>query len=181
MHVLEQKKREHIASYVIAMWHLEDLIRSQGLNKAGVFALLIPDTAGPEERSAAEKKYGEIVDQMAKQGLQSKGHLQEVTEILGEMQFLHDTLLNAGTDNAYLKLYNAAKPGINDLQKLGDAKGTSEMEACFNGIYGVLLLRAKNVTITEATIEAEKRIRELLDGLSKRFKEIRTFPDVSLN
>jgi hypothetical protein len=181
MHILEHKKRNHIGSYIIAMWHLEDLFRAQQLDKKKIFALLVPEKTVPEERVTAEKVYSEMVDQMVAQGIQAKGHLASVNESLAELQFLHDTLLNLGEDKAYMKLYNAAKPGISDLQKLGDMKQTSEMEACFNGIYGVMLLRSKGSEISEATSEAEQRIRELLDGLSERYKQMRTFPDVSLN
>lgn len=181
MHVLEHKKRTHIASYIISMWHVEDLIRAQDFDPDKVVAILVPADTDPEDKKMAVQVYGGMVERMKLQKLQNGGHLMEVIESLAELQFLHDTLLNAGTDKEYVKLYTAAKPGITDLQNRGDIKGVGEMEACFNGIYGVLLLRAKGLDISEGTLGAEKSIRAMLDGLSDRYREMRSFPDVSLN
>ncbi len=181
MHILEHKKRTHIASYIISMWHVEDLIRAHEFDLEKVLAALVTEDADPEDKTSAMQVYGGMLDHMKKQNLQRSGHLTEVVEALGELQFLHDTLLQAASDKAYLELYNTAKPGIADLQNLGDSKGTGEMEACFNGIYGILILRAKGTEISEATLQAEKHIRTMLDGLSERYREVRSFPDVSLN
>ncbi len=181
MNILEQKKRSHIAGYVISMWHIEQLVRAQSFDLEQVLKVLVAPDADPEEALAARSVYGGIVKRMGDQGLQKKGHLNEVMESIAELQFLHDTLIGANTDEAYLACYEKAKPGIKDLQALGDSTRVGEVEACFNGVYGVLLLRAKGTDISKDTQAAEKVIREMLDVLSDRFRAIRSFPDVSLN
>ena len=112
MHILEEKKRTHIAGYIISMWHLEGIIRACDLDLDRVLQTLIPDEASPEEKESATNMYSTIVQRMVDEGLQEGGHLKEVNELIGEMQYLHDSLVAGKQDEDYLALHEAARSGI---------------------------------------------------------------------
>ena len=181
MHILEEKKRNHIAGYIISMWHLESIVRACDMDVDRVLQTLIPAEAPEEEKESAAVVYSTIVQQMIDEGLQESGHLKEVNELIGEMQYLHDSLIAGKQDEDYLRLHEAARVGIADLQGLAKEKRIGEILASFNGIYGVLILRARGEEISEETLNAEKLIRKMLDALSDRYRAVRSFPDPSLN
>lgn len=181
MHILEEKKRTHIAGYVISMWHLEGLIRALEFKTDDVLAQLIPAEAPEAEKAEASKVYSALVERMQEQGLQKDGHLEEVNDAINEMQYLHDSIVGAKQDDEYLKLYELAREPIQDLKGRAEHKNIGEVLACFNGVYGLLVLRARNEQVSPDTLDAEKQIRALLDALSDRYKAIRSFPDPSLN
>lgn len=182
MDLLDEKKRNNIASYVISMWHIEDLMRANQFDLRKLDEQLIePMDADEDARSEVRAWYADIIDRMKAQGLEQRGHLSEVEEVMMELEFLHRTLVDVLNDQEYDALYAAASPGITILQKQADEEAEGPVATCFTAIYGVMVLRAQGRTISESTTEAEGHMRKLLEYLSVHYKQMRKLPGVSMN
>src|SRR5690554_5021584 len=131
MVIADQKKRENIAEYVLYMWQLEDLMRSIDLKPENVGAIASQfaeyDASVVEE---AEKWYKGLIRKMKDQKIEKSGHLMEVQDVVIELYYLHNTLLNISKDEQYLALYEKAAPHLNELRKKS-GKVSNEVELCF--------------------------------------------------
>lgn len=182
MGLLDEKKENNIASYVISMWHVEDVMRANDLDPRKVEEQLIaPIDADEEKRAEVRAWYADIIARMKDEGIQRYGHLAEVEEVMTDLEFLHRTLVEVMHDEAYDALFAAAQPGISALQSQADEEAEGPITTCFTAIYGVMLLRAQGKKVSESTVEAEAHMRKLLERLSVHYKQMRKLPGVSMN
>lgn len=182
MGLLDEKKHENIASYVISMWHVEDLMRANDLDPTKLEDHLIAPMDLDDERGAEVRAwYAGIIDRMKEQGIQRFGHLAEVEEVMNDLEFLHRTLVEVLSDEGYRALFEAARPGIVALQNQADEAADGPITTCFTAIYGVMLLRAQGKEVSANTNEAEGHMRRLLECLSLYYKQMRKLPGVSMN
>ena len=182
MGLLDDKKRNNIAGYVISMWHVEDLMRANGFDLDKVEDLMIaPMDADEEAKDEVRTWYADIIQRMKEEGIERYGHLEEVEEVLNELEFLHNALLNVVQDKEYATLFAAAQPAITALQNQAAQQAERPITTCFTAIYGVLLLPAQGRHVNPTTAEAEGHFRRLLEHLSTHFKQMRKLPGVSMN
>jgi Domain of unknown function (DUF4924) len=182
MGLLDEKKRDNIASYVISMWHVEDLMRANAFDLNKVEELLIaPMDADERSKEEVRAWYTGIIHRMKEQGLERRGHLSEVEEVINELEFLHRTLDEVMNDQEYDVLVEAAKPAISELQRQADDQAEGPITTCFTAIYGVMLLRAQGKEVSASTAEAETQMRKLLEYLSYHYKLMRKLPGISMN
>lgn len=182
MDPLADKKQENIAGYVISMWHLEDLLRAQRFDQASIEANLVaPMEADPEAHATMLAWYTGIAQRMQQQGISERGHLNEVEEVIMELEFLHRSLVDLLNDEDYDALFAKAEPGIKSLQEAAGEDADGPITTCFTAIYGVMVLRARQQAVSEATAEAEGHMRRLLEHLSKHYRQMRKLPGVSMN
>lgn len=182
MGLLDDKKRNNIASYVISMWHVEDLMRANDLDLNKVEQLMVaPMDADEHTKTEVLAWYTGIVHRMKEQGLERHGHLNEVEEVINELEFLHRTLVELMNDKDYDALFEAAEPGITTLQKQADDQAEGPITTCFTAIYGVMLLRAQGREVSESTATAERHMRRLLEYLGVHYKQMRKLPGISMN
>jgi hypothetical protein len=182
MDPLEEKRQNNIASYVISMWHIEDLMRANRFDLRNVEEQLIrPMDADAAAKEEVRTWYTGIIHRMKEEGLERSGHLSEVEQVLTDLEFLHNTLVDVLNDAEYDALYAAARPGITALQKQADDAADGPVTTCFTAIYGVMLLRAQGKDISQSTSEAEGHMRKLLERLSVHYKQMRKLPGISMN
>ncbi len=176
------KREENIASYVLSMWHIEDLMRANDFDIEAIESLLIaPVDADEETRAQLREWYLELIDHMKIQGIEEQGHLAEVREVMDELEFLHSSLTDMFNDPEYEDLFAKAEAGIRSLQQQSGSNAKGPIETCFVAIYGVMVLRAQEKEVSEATIEAEGHMRRLLERLSMHYQQMRKLPGVSMN
>lgn len=174
MVIADEKKRENIAEYVLYMWQLEDLLRSIDLDPNAVSAIASQFSSYDDSVvEAAEKWYRGLIRQMKSEKIEKVGHLHSVQDVVIELYYLHNTLLNISKDVDYIKLYENAAPHLVELRKKS-GKVTNEVELCFNALYGLLLLRLQKVVITPETETAMKAISELIAYLSARYHHMKS-------
>lgn len=179
---LGTKKQDNVAAYVISMWHIEDLMRANKFDPEAVETLLIqPLDLDEETLDQVRDWYLGVIESMKEQGVQESGHLAEVEEVMSELEFLHSSLRDVFNDEEYDKLFAAAEPGIEALQKQAGEDADGPIETCFTAIYGVMVLRAQEKQISESTAEAEAHMRRLLERLSQHYRQMRKLPGVSMN
>jgi len=174
MIIADQKKRENIAEYVLYMWQLEDLMRSIELNPEKVGAIAAQFSEYDESVvEAAEKWYKNLIRQMKKEKIQESGHLREVQDIVIELYYLHNTLLNIAKEKEYITLYEKAAPHLVELRKKS-GKVSNEVELCFNALYGLLLLRLQKSPVSPETETAMKSISDLTAFLAARYHRMKS-------
>lgn len=186
MLIAREKKKNNIVEYVIYMWHIEDLIRSYKFDIKQIRKKVIDEFNNPETvKLEMEGWYKGLIKTMQENGLEEKGHLPEVNEIVSELAYLHTTLLNLYQDKIYLERYNTAIPGLRHLEEKSNREIAHEVQGCLNGVYGLLLLRLQKRQISQETLDAVETFSKMLAYLAKKYTEFKSgkalFPDSMKN
>ncbi len=173
MIIAKVKKKENIAEYILYMWQIENLIRIfeldiEKINKEIILKFDQPDNIKNEMRDW----YVGLIAMMKDENIIEKGHLQFIQNSLNDLNDLHIRMIKSPEEVDYQKNYVLAKPGIDDLIQKSTNPTINEIEACFNGLYGLLIFRMKNKTISPETAQAMQYISKLIAELSKKYKQI---------
>ena len=170
----EIKRQQNIIEYVLYMFHTEDLLRSHHLNPNHITEYLIDKSEKPyKEKIELKKWYIETIENMERESIQQSGHLSDVIDVLGELSYLHTSLMNVFQDRTYIDLWEKAYPNIVDLANKTNGQTQNPIELCFNGIYGVLVLRMKKQEVSKPTLAAVETFSMLLRHLGKKYQDIR--------
>jgi hypothetical protein len=174
MHIAEQKYRDNIAEYILYMWQIEDIIRAFDFDIEKIEHNLIRQNYQDEELIVQVKTwYDSLLRKMVREDIKKAGHLNELGELLGEMYFLHSTLLNTLQDETYVTLYNEALGFIQEFKQKSNLKTINEVEICLTGLYTKLLLKLRGVEITKETEEAFDTFRKLISYLTKQYHKMK--------
>lgn len=170
----EIKKQQNIIEYVLYMFHTEDLLRSHHLNPNHISEYLLDKSDKPyKEKIELKKWYLETIENMERESIQQSGHLSDVIEVLGELSYLHTSLMNVFQDKEYIGLWEKAYPNIIELAKKTNGQTQNPIELCFNGIYGVLVLRLKKQEVSSETLAAVETFSNMLRLLGRKYQDIR--------
>ena len=173
MLIAQEKRKSNIAEYVLYMWQVEDLIRAYHFNMDLIEEHIISRFKQPEKtRQEIRNWYANIIVMMHEEGIREKGHLSMVQGVVSQMNDLHHKLLHQNNDGQYLSLFNQAKLNISELKSKLPDTNTNDIETCFDGLYGLLLLRLKGLEINRETETAMETFSHLLAMLALRFKQI---------
>ena len=148
------------------MWQTEDVIRAYNCSLSRIRNEYIERFDYTEEQKAEEEDwFGDLVRMMNQEGKRDKGHLQINAILIQDLGELHVQLLQSSKFPFYSSEYYRVLPFIVELRQRGD-KDISEIETCFNALYGVMLLRLQNKPISPDTEHAIKEITTFLGMLS---------------
>jgi len=173
MLIAQQKKEDNIAEYILYMWQLEDIIRANNFDIEQISKLLVePLTIDEETKKSISQWYKLLIDKMKNQGIMVKGHLGELNDLLLELQYLHNALLNVLKDQKYEHLYLSAKLNIDAFKTKLSSATKNEIDVCLNGLYGLLLLRLKKKPINKETTEAMNSFSQMIAYLSFKYKTV---------
>ena len=118
--------------------------------------------------------YAELIEMMRGEGVTECGHLRLALNVLQELSELHAELVKHPSQAAYQSQHLQTLPSIVMLRsKSGQDVMPSEVETCFNALYGVMLLRMQGKTIDSATSEALEQITELVRRLTRTYHLVR--------
>jgi hypothetical protein len=173
MIIAQQKKKENIAEYILYMWQIEDLIRAYNLDLNEIEKNIVQRFDQPDPiKKEITNWYAGLIDLMKEEQKNESGHLQFVQNVINDLNDVHLFLLKSPDHLDYIEAYNKAKVGITEL--MNKSKGTieNEVEACFNGLYGLLMLRLQQKTISPETIAALSAVSQLVAILSQKHKLI---------
>ncbi len=169
-----EKKNKSITEYLLYLWHMEDLVRSLNFDFKEIKKRVIDTMPGEQEtRDKSEVWFKQVIDEMRKNKLQEKGHIEEADEILAELFYLHNLLINALQDKQYIKAFEQAGPNITSLQNRTTSNSLNPVEHCLTGVYGVLLLKMQGKGISKETESAVKSFTDLLNMLSERYQAMK--------
>lgn len=175
MLIAEQKKSHNIAEYILYMYQVEDMLRACQFDWEKIKKQVVePQTPNPSLLSDAEKWFATINKEMKNRSLEKKGHIHEVKEIMGEIVYLHTTLLDVVKDKKYTDLFEAAKENIEAFRNKSDLGNIHPVEICFEALYMKLLMRLKKQEITAESEQAFDTMRILLAYLSKAYHQMKS-------
>lgn len=174
MFIAQQKLKENIAEYILYMYQIEDVIRSFQFDLDRIMeeyvSVQLPDRSFHAEY---RKWYQGLIVQMQSQKIEKSGHLYLIQEVLIELSYLHNTLLNMANDVRYKELYEAALPHIEEFKQKSNLKDKNHIEILFHALYMKLLLRLQKKEISAETEEAFDSMRILVAYLSRAYHQMK--------
>lgn len=170
MKIAQQLKEKNIAEYLIYMWQVEDLIRANGCNTDRIKENIVSQyQISEEERQQLTVWYDNLATMMREEGVCEKGHLQINKNVIINLTELHAALLASSKFPFYSSAYFKALPFIVELRNKNGRKEQSELETCFEALYGVMLLRLQKKEISPETVKAIEAISSFLSMLANYY------------
>ncbi len=168
MKLAQQLRERNIAEYLIYMWQVEDLLRANECNIDRIENTILSQY-DKKEKSEAYQWYKNLIDMMREEGVVEKGHLQINNNVIIQLTDLHKQLLSSPKFPFYSAAYFKALPYIIELRNKNGNKEESEIETCFEALYGIFLLRLQKKTISEETLKAIDAISSFLSLLANYY------------
>jgi hypothetical protein len=173
MLIAQEKRKSNIAEYILYMWQVEDIIRACNFDISLIESNYV-SKFNPSSRVRDEIKdwYANLILMMHQEGLREKGHLSFLNTLVSEMNDMHIRLLNSRKEIRYQNIYTLAVVSIREFKSKLPASNISDVEACLDALYGLLLLRLKKKTIHKGTEEAMAIFSQMLAYLSDKFHKM---------
>lgn len=173
MLLADKKKQENISEYIIFMYQTELLIRNFDFDtekiKAHVFGNIPEKKMSEEIRTRELKWYAEVISQMKSEGLEKEGHL---SSIQNEVQKLSDLSMKLLVENEdYRAIFNAARPAIRESIQASEGLVNNPIQACLNGVFGLLLARMNGKEVPDETMERIEHFGNVLSMLSYSYQK----------
>mgnify|MGYP001344751871 CR=1 FL=1 len=170
MFIAQQLKKENICEYLLYMWQIEDVIRAFHLDIEAINENIIaPYPVSESDRKKLYEWYESLIDMMRRENIVEKGHLQLNKNIIIELNEFHQQLLTSGKDSSYNEKFYSIFPYLFELRKKSNGN-ISDIELCFNFLYGIMNLRLQKTEITPATLEAQEKISQFMSQLAKDYR-----------
>lgn len=171
MYIAHQLRKENIAEYLLYMWQVEDLLRAYGCSLSNIRREYINRfDYSDEQKEEMADWYGDLIRMMNQEGCRERGHLQINRVVMQQLSELHAQLLDSTKFPFYTSEYYKVLPYIVELRKRGNAE-ESEIETCFNALYGTMMLRLQKKDISPDTQHAIKEITTFIGMLSDYYKK----------
>lgn len=176
MIIAQKLKKENIIEYLLYMWQVEDIIRACGLDIDLIDKQITQQykNLSAEELKSISEWYESLIEMMKSENVQAQGHLQLNKNIIIELDELHGNLLNSGKDAAYPAKFYHVLPYITRLRTQQTDPTLSDIEICFNFLYGILMLRIKGEKISPETQKAQEEISKFMVLLAKNHNAYKT-------
>jgi hypothetical protein len=173
MTIAKQKLEQNIAEYILFVWQMEDMVRAIYFETEAVEAFIKSFTPNDQAFEEEKKWFIDLIRTMRSERVEVRGHISEIHELLFELNYLHNTLLNLLKEKSYIQAYRKAQPFINEYLSHSDGKATNDVETCLTALYGLLILRLKKEPISTETTEAMDSFSQLMGRLAHHFKMMR--------
>lgn len=166
MFVAQELRKKSIAEYLLYMWQIEDIIRAYGCSLPVIKKNYVDRfDFTPEQREEELDWFGNLIRMMNEEGKREKGHLNINAIIIQDLEDLHQQLLDSNRFPFYNAEYYKVLPFIVELRRKGNSE-VSEIETCFNALYGKMLLQMKQQEISTETEHALTEITTFIGMLS---------------
>ena len=173
MVIAQQKRQENIAEYLLYLWQVEDLLRACHLDIDMVDKAVISRyDVDEEKRHEIREWYESLIKMMELENVRERGHIRVCHNVLIRLNDLHVQLLaDQGRFPDYHADYYRTLPHIVQLRAtLPEAERPSELETCFNALYGVMLLHMQGKDISQDTAAAISQISHFIGMLAAYYK-----------
>jgi hypothetical protein len=174
MLIAQQKLKENIAEYILYMYQIEDVIRAYNFDLERIMDEYVRQQLPDASFHAAYRQwYKDLITQMHSQKIEKKGHLYLIQEVMIELSYLHNTLLNMANDVKYKELYERAIDAIEDFKQKSNLKDKNHIELVFHAMYMKLLLRLQKKQIHTESEEAFDSMRILIAYLCRAYHQMK--------
>ena len=144
-------KKNNIAEHILYLWQIEDYLR-----------------AFPQQ-AESNQELQDLLNMMRQENIMEHGHLQLAQNALRELEELHDDLLEQ--EATYRAAMIQLTPSLNLLKAKTDHPTMSNIDACLTLLYQIMLLKLQKRPISSETELVQKQATQLLQYLSKTYKE----------
>jgi hypothetical protein len=178
MFVAQQLRQKSIAEYLLYMWQVEDLLRAFHLDFEKLRTQYLSRYTGltSDQREELEAWYRNLIDMMHSEGVTERGHLQINRNVMQNLSELHARLMGSQKFPYYRTAYLSALPIIVELRAKNGNRDESELETCFNFLYGLMLLGVQGKPVSEPTEKAQKTVVTFLGMLSDYYNKDKEEP-----
>lgn len=174
MFIAQKKLQENIAEYILYMYQVEDVIRSFHFDLERIMEEYVsPQLPDQSFHSQYRQWYGDLIQQMKNQKLAEKGHLYLIQEVMIELSYLHNTLLNMAHDEKYKTLYDAAIEHIEAFREKSNLKDKNHIEIMFHALYMKLLLKLQKKEISAESEASFDAMRICVAYLSRAYHQMK--------
>ena len=174
MLLADKKKEQNIAEYIVYMYQTELLIRNFDFDiekiKIHVFGNIPDEKLSESIKEEALNWYAKVIREMKTEGLDKEGHLSYVQDEVQKLSDLSMKLLVEDSD--YQAIFNAARPAIRENIQASEGLISNPIQACLNGVFGLLIARMNGKQIPEDTMAQIEHFGNVLSFLSHQYKEI---------
>jgi flagellin-specific chaperone FliS len=172
MIVAKELRQKNIIEYLLYMWHVEEIIRAHKFNFVEIEKNIISKyNQPPETMNDIRNWYRQLINMMIDEDLQEAGHLKFLHEIVIELNDLHIDLFNSIQEEKYTEFYHFAQPILHDLRLKTHKENITEVEACLNGLYGVMILRMQGKPVAQNTMDAIAVISRMMSYLGTKYHQ----------
>jgi len=155
------------------MWQVEDLIRANACDIDRIEQTVVASYNLPEAQHAELTEwYANLVEMMRLEGVEKNGHLQINKNVIIQLADLHIRLMHSQKFPFYQAAYYKALPFIVELRAKG-GQDKSELDNCFDALYGVWMLRLQRKEVGKETATAVADIVKFVGMLSDYYAKER--------
>ena len=174
MYISKQLREQSISEYLLYMWQVEDLIRANACDIDKIEHSVVTAYNLPEAQHAELTEwYANLVEMMRLERVEQSGHLQINKNVIISLADLHYRLMHSQKFPFYQAAYYKALPFIVELRAKG-GQDKSELENCFDALYGVWMLRLKRKEVGKETAAAMADIVKFVGLLSDYYAKERS-------
>lgn len=194
MLIAKELRKKSIAEYLLYMWQIEDIIRAYQCSLTKIRREYIDKFDYTDvQKDEEEDWFGDLIRMMNQEGCRESGHLQINKVVMQSLNELHALLLASSKFPFYSAEYYRVLPFIVELRgktkqvadrmarknepnlkEIAANLGHSEIETCFDLLYGVMMLRLQKKEISHETEVALKEITTLIGMLSDYYLKDKT-------
>ena len=194
MLIAKELRKKSIAEYLLYMWQIEDIIRAYQCSLTKIRREYIDKFDYTDvQKDEEEDWFGDLIRMMNQEGCRESGHLQINKVVMQSLNELHAQLLASSKFPFYSAEYYRVLPFIVELRgktkqvadrmarkneanlkEIAANIGHSEIETCFDVLYGVMMLRLQKKEISRETETAVKEITTLIGMLSDYYQKDKT-------
>lgn len=194
MLIAKELRKKSIAEYLLYMWQIEDIIRAYQCSLTKIRREYIDKFDYTDvQKDEEEDWFGDLIRMMNQEGCRESGHLQINKVVMQSLNELHAQLLASSKYPFYSAEYYRVLPFIVELRgktkqvadrmarknepnlkEIAANLGHSEIETCFDLLYGVMMLRLQKKEISHETEVALKEITTLIGMLSDYYLKDKT-------
>jgi hypothetical protein len=172
MLIAREKKKSNIAEYILYMWQIEDIIRSFEFSPEKVRGGIVDRYDQPAQvKNEIMQWYLSLIKMMKDEGILQHGHLVFLVHKVNELNDFHQLLLLSPKQMEYKEAYNNAKPNIEALAEKGNHVERNEIDICLTGLYGLLLLKLQQKTISDDTQNSLRTVSMLIALLADFYRK----------
>ena len=158
-------------------WYAADVSR-ESLNRTTLGQWKVGQAVNVEKAMLPTTRFGGhivsghvdgLIEMIRLENIQEKGHLQLNKNIIIDLNDFHELLIKSGKAPAYNAKFFHVLPFISQLRTKGEA-GLSDLELCFNFMYGIMALRLKKAEISPETLQTQTEISKFLVLLARNYQ-----------
>lgn len=167
-------REQNIAEYLLYMWQVEDTLRVYGCDEERVAKeYLSRYELKADDAKKMRQWYADLCRMMREEGKVNGDHLQINRNVVSELEELSERMLQSAKFPRYSAAYYRALPHIVEVREHGERKDISEIETCFDILYGVMLLRLQKKNVSDETAAAAADVAALTGLLAVYYKKDR--------